>query len=55
MIALVLAGLDLGSPVRVAVNRTTRRGRSLMLISLLVLPLLLLVMVAEFLYLTALG
>lgn len=55
MIALVLSGLYFGSTVRFALNRTTRRGRSLMLISLLVLPLLLLVMVAEFLYLTALG
>jgi protoheme IX farnesyltransferase len=55
VIALVLSGLYFVSTVRFAWNRTTRRGRSLLLISLLVLPLLLLVMVAEFLHLTALG
>lgn len=53
--ALILSGIYFASTVRFAFKRTERRGRDLLLISLLVLPLLLLVMVTEFLHLTALG
>ncbi|MCH2212040.1 MAG: heme o synthase [Fuerstiella sp.] len=54
-VALALSGLYFAATLRFALNRTTRRGRDLLLVSLLILPALLLVMVCEFLYLTALG
>jgi protoheme IX farnesyltransferase len=53
--AMILSCLYFISTARFALNRTTQRGRDLLLISLTVLPLLFLVMVAEFLHLTALG
>lgn len=53
--ALVMSGIYFAATVRFAVSRTTRSARDLLLISIMVLPLLLLVMVAEFLHLTAFG
>ncbi len=53
--AVLMSGLYVAATIRFAMDRTDRRARDLLLISLLVLPLLLLVMVAEFLHLTALG
>ncbi len=53
--ALVMSGLYFLFAIRFANNRTTRRGRDLLRISLLVLPLLMLVMVAEFLHLIVPG
>lgn len=53
--ALVMSGVYFVATVRFAMKRTTRSARDLLLISIVVLPLLLLVMVAEFLHLTALG
>ena len=53
--ALMMSGLYFLFAIRFAINRTTRRGRDLLWVSLLVLPLLLVVMVAEFLYLTVPG
>lgn len=53
--ALILSGIYFAASLRFSANRSTRSARDLLLISLMVLPLLLLVMVAEFLHLTALG
>lgn len=53
--ALMMSVLYFVVALRFAVRRTTRRGRDLLWISLLVLPLLMLVMVAEFLHLTISG
>ncbi len=53
--AVLFSGLYLIATLRFAFNRTTDRARSLLLVSLVVLPFLLAIMVGEFLYLTALG
>jgi len=54
-VALVLSCAYFVATLRFSLRRTTQRGRELLLISLVILPILLLVMVGEFLHLTALG
>jgi len=55
VVALVLSCTYFVATLRFSLSRTTQRGRELLLISLVILPILLLVMVGEFLHLTALG
>ena len=53
--ALVLSVIYLLATLRFAFDRTTARARRLLLVSLAILPVLMLVMVAEFLHLTVPG
>ena len=53
--AMVLSVIYLLATLRFAIDRTTARGRRLLLVSLAILPVLMLVMVAEFLHLTVPG
>jgi heme o synthase len=55
MTAALFSGIYLMASLRFAVNRTTDRARSLLFVSLVILPILLAVMVGEFLHLTAMG
>jgi len=53
--AALLSGLYLVATMRFAIDRTEERARGLLLVSVFILPILLAVMVGEFLHLTALG
>jgi len=55
MAAALLSGIYMVATLRFATSRTTDRARSLLFVSLVILPILLAVMVGEFLHLTALG